>query len=159
MGKKTTISIIMLILALALIICVGLGCPSLTGTDYPSTIVAESQGIKVFAPAPEEVVGRKFTVSGVANVFEATFLYRLLDAKRNKLIDGFETAGDLSPAFTRTTVVTTNWASAWRYFTFDLTVPETVVAGADLILELYWESPKDGAEVDLIVMPLKFELR
>ena len=131
---------------------------SLSGTDHLPTIVAQSRGIKVFAPVPNEMVGRKFSVSGVANVFESTVLYRLLDAEQNRLVDGFTTATALAPNFTREPVIPSA-ATNWGYFTFDLAVPETVVAGADLVLELYWESPKEGAEVDLIVIPLKFELR
>lgn len=131
---------------------------SLTGIHYLPDIVAQSRTIKVFAPAPNEVVGRKFSVSGVANVFEATVLYRLLDVNQNILVDGFITAGQLASDFTRETVIP-HTVLNWNYFTFDLRAPENVVTGDDLTLELYWESPQDGTRANLVAIPLKFELR
>jgi hypothetical protein len=131
---------------------------SLTGIDHLPTIVAQSRRIKVFNPAPNEIVDRKFNVSGVANVFEATIVYRLFDTKQNKLVEGFTTATATVPHFIRAPVIPSSTIN-WGYFTLDLEVPKTVAVNTKLILELYWESPKDGTVEDLVVIPLKLGLR
>lgn len=134
---------------------------SITGIDHLPAVVAQSRGIKVFTPTPNEVVDRNFSVSGVANVFEATVLYRLLDAKQDKLVDGFAAATALASNFTREPVIPSDATIGlgWGYFTFDLIVPETVVAGTDLILQLYTTDAKNSHETNLVIIPLKFESR
>ncbi len=128
---------------------------SLTGVHYLPDIVAQSRTIKVFAPAPSEVVGRRISVSGAANTFEAEFLRRLLDTNQNMLIGDFGTVAQLAPGFTRESVIPHS-AMPWRYFAFDFMVPEFVAAGDDLILELYEISAMDGTKINLVVIPLKF---
>jgi len=131
---------------------------SLSGIHYLPDIVAQSGSIKVFAPAPGEVVERKFSVSGVASVFEGTVNYHLLDANQNILDSGFITAGQLAPGFTRDPVVD-GWLGVanWRYFTFSLEVANNVTEGENLTLELFWVSPKDGVEMDIIDIPMIFK--
>lgn len=133
---------------------------ALSGIHYLPDIVAQSRAIKIFAPAPNEVVERRFSVTGVANVFEATLHYQLLDANQNTLAGGFRMVGQLAPGFTRETITShlDGGAANWLYFNFDLTVPEFVPSGTDLVLNLYWLSPKDGATTDIVAIPLKFEL-
>ena len=48
--------------------------PTLLGIEELRPIVAQSNGIKVFAPEPGELVGNKFVINGVANVFEGNVL-------------------------------------------------------------------------------------
>ena len=125
---------------------------SLSGIHYLPDIVAQSGSIKLFGPAPGKVVGRRFSVSGVASVFEGTVNYRLLDANQDSLYSGFITAGQLAPGFAGDPVVVDDWLGVadWRYFTFDLEVVRSVAEGESLTLELFWVSPLDGAEKDII---------
>jgi len=127
----------------------------ITGIDYLPNIVAQSQGIKVFTPISNETIARKFSVSGVARIFEATLLYKLFDTEYNKLLDDFVTIGQLSSNFTREPVIS-NSAINWSYFKFDIMVPETVVSGKNLILKLYTIDPKNGNEINLVVIFLNY---
>ena len=129
---------------------------SLSGIHYLPDIVAHSRFIKVFAPAPGEVVRRKFSVSGVASTFEATVNYRLSDVNGNPLDSGFIAAGDLAPGFTAEAVVN-DTVGDWRYFTCDLHVPEHVADGAKLFLSVFEVCPGDG-EVDEARLPLTIKL-
>jgi hypothetical protein len=131
---------------------------SLSGIHYLPDIVAHSRSIKLFAPAPGEVVGRKFSAFGVANTFEATVDYSLSDANLNTLDGGFITAGDIAPGFTREPVIQDKWAGAgnWRYFTIDIQVSEHVADGADLRLSVLDVCRATGS-VDLVAIPLKFK--
>ena len=127
---------------------------SIAGIHYLPNIVAQSREIKVFTPSPNEVVGREFNVSGVSNVSHYEVHYRLLDINQNMLDGGFRGAG-LALGFTRESVIPHS-TIPWRYFTFDLTVSENIVTDKDLILELYWLSPKEGQEIERVIIPLKF---
>jgi hypothetical protein len=127
----------------------------ITGIDYLPNIVAQSQGIKVFTPIPNETICNKCSVSGVARIFEATLLYQLFDLEYNKLLDSFVTIGQLSSNFTREKVIP-NSAINWRYFKFDIRIPEAVVPGKKLILKLYTIDPKNGNEINLVVIFLNY---
>ncbi|MBS3975818.1 MAG: hypothetical protein KGZ75_03685 [Syntrophomonadaceae bacterium] len=135
---------------------------SLANIHYLPDIVAHSRSIKVFAPAPNEVVGRKFSVSGVDNTKELS--YWLLDANKNALLSGL-TMGVQAPGFTRNPVIIEEHLLGpryWTYFSFDIKVPENIVDGADLILGFgtYEDGVADGVfgEVEGFNIPLKFEL-
>ena len=124
---------------------------SLAYIHYLPDIVAQSRSIKIFAPAPGEMVGRKFSVSGVDNAKEIS--YWLLDANQNVLVSGL-TMGTQTSGFTRHPVIIEEHLLGpgyWTYFNFDLKVPEKVADGADLILGV-------STEFDDITIPLKFEL-
>jgi hypothetical protein len=129
---------------------------SLAFIHYLPNIVAQSRSIKLFAPAPNEVVGRKFSVSGVSNVKEVS--YSLFDAKQNiELVSGF-TGGALARGFTRDPVIIEEHLLGpgyWMYFTFDIKVPENIVHGADLSLSVFWISPKEGDHIDRVTIPLR----
>ena len=132
---------------------------SLAGIHYLPNIVAQSCSIKVFTPAPDDMVGRNFSVSGVASVFEATVNYRLVDSSQNTLDSGFITAGHLAYGFTRDPVIRNDWLGVadWRYFIFSLKLIENLAEDENLTLELFWISPKDGTQTALVVIPLKFK--
>lgn len=130
---------------------------SIAGIHYLPDIVAQSRTIKVIAPKPNDIVGRQFSVSGIANAFEATIQYRLLDSKQNILVNGFETAGDLAHGFTREPVIPHS-GIPWKYFTFDLIIPENVTNNDDLILELYEICAEQGIIVNQVAISLKFVL-
>ncbi len=133
---------------------------SLAYIHYLPDIVAQSRSIKVFAPAPDEVVGRKFSVSGVDITKELS--YWLLDANQNVLVSG-RMMGTQAPGFTRNPVIIEEHLlgpSYWTYFAFDITVPENVADGADLTLSFgtYEEGASAGAFGEGLNIPLKFGL-
>ena len=125
---------------------------SIAYIHYLPDIVAHSHSIKLFAPAPNELVGRKFSLSGVYRTKELN--YWLLDANQNVLVSGL-TMGTQASGFTRHPVVIEEHLIGpgyWLYFTIDIEVPENVADGADLILGV-------GTEFDGInTIPLKLEL-
>ncbi len=108
--------------------------PTLLGLDYLPPLAAQSDGIKIIAPAPHDVVSGRLGVKGVANVFEGNVLYRLFDSRGEIIESGFTTAamGD------------------WGYFELKLVLPQAETGGEKLLLELYTESAKDGSEQDKV---------
>ncbi|MTI94585.1 MAG: protease complex subunit PrcB family protein [Firmicutes bacterium] len=110
--------------------------PHLIGIDNLPPIVAESRWVKLFEPAPVTTIGNEFTVSGVANVFEGSLLWRLLTVDGNVLVEGMDIAG----------------MGDWYPFEFTVEVPETEVT--ELALEVFTESAKDGSVENLVTVPL-----
>ncbi len=113
--------------------------PTLKGIDYLKPVVAQSEFIKVFSPAPESSVSDSFTIEGVANVFEGTVLYRLLDSGEEELDSG----------------ITSGYMGDWGYFEPELTVPGEIETGEELLLQLYTESAKDGRIENLVEIELE----
>ncbi len=115
--------------------------PGLLNIDYLKPVLAESDSVKIFSPAPEEIVSRQFKAEGIANVFEGTVLYLLLDSSRKELHSGFTTAamGD------------------WGFFSIDISVSDNVSAGGKLYLQLYTESARDGSVQDMVEIPLTLQ--
>jgi len=135
---------------------------SIVGIHYLPDIVAQSRSIKLFAPAPGEAVGRRITVSGVANTFEATINYGLGEVNRNSLDGGSLMVGHTAPGFTRNPVLTEEHlvgATFWLYFTFEIEVPTHVPDGSDLVLAVYANSPLEGDKPDFVSVPLRLESR
>ncbi len=116
--------------------------PELLGIDEMKEVTSQNFWIKVFGPAPGEEVGETFTLDGVANTFEGTVLYRLLDEDDEELIEESYTTGAMG---------------AWGYFEEELTVPENVAEGAELTLEVYTRSAKDGSIENFMEIPLVYE--
>ncbi len=117
--------------------------PTLWGIDKLPPIAAQSDGIKVFSPAPGSTVASEFDVTGIANVFEGTVLYRLLlGSTGEELYSG----------------ITTGAMGDWGYFEEEIAVPGETNSGEQLILELYTESAKDGSIQDLIEIEIELEL-
>lgn len=112
--------------------------PTLYGLDHLSPIAAESQWIKIFKPAPGEVVTHSFTVEGIANVFEGAVNYSLTAPADNLLIESY-TMGAMGD---------------WGYFSFEIEITADIESGTPLLLELYTLSPKDGSIQDLVQIEL-----
>lgn len=112
--------------------------PTLYGLKHLLPITAGSQWIKLFSPDPGETVPRRFTVEGVANVFEGNVLYQLADAGGEELAAGY----------------TTGAMGDWGYFIIELNIGNEIESGTGLLLELYTESPKDGSVRDLVQLEL-----
>jgi hypothetical protein len=100
-------------------------------------VVAASEWIKVFTPAPGEKVERVITLTGIASVFEGTVSYELLNAKGQVVQRGSAMAamGD------------------WGYFTQDIVLPRGS-SGQKFTLQLYSESAKDGSKTFVVNIPL-----
>lgn len=123
---------------------------SATGTASPTTDVcadvAASGGEELaFIFVSEPRIGAEvtpgFEVAGCSNTFEASFQYELLDAEGEALASDFGMAscgtgcvGDLS-------------------FTVDYVIDEPQVGS----LHVFTTSPKDGAEAELNVLPLRLQ--
>jgi hypothetical protein len=112
--------------------------PRLVGLRTLREITAQSQGIKIFSPAPGDNVEREISIQGVANVFEGTVLWRLRDIGGNILQEGFTTAG----------------MGDWHSFTITISVPQEVPANTRLVLKLYTESAEDGGMENTVTIPL-----
>ncbi|NLN06205.1 MAG: protease complex subunit PrcB family protein [Firmicutes bacterium] len=112
--------------------------PQLLDLDYLRPIAAGSAGIKVFYPAPGDLVERRFSVEGVANVFEGNFLYQLTDSKNRVIVSGYSTAamGD------------------WKRFLLHCDIDSNLQIERDLQLMLYTESAVDGSVQDKLVIDL-----
>lgn len=98
--------------------------------------------ISVFTPVSGEEVGIPIVGSGEARVFESAFRYRLLDSDGSILAEGSGMAnapdmGQFGP------------------FSFSLFYP--VPKGATGTLEVFDNSAKDGAEIDMVQVPVIFK--
>jgi immunoglobulin-like protein involved in spore germination len=99
---------------------------------------ATSDSIAVYSPRAGETP-RKVTISGFARVFEATVSWRINDAAGHEVAKGFTNASiGTSPI--------------WGSFQTTATVPANVTG--NLTLEVFWASPRDGADLGLVRIPL-----
>jgi len=113
----------------------------LRGIDRILPVVASSDWIKVFSPAPGEEVEKTFAVQGIASTFEGNILYRIIDSRGKIIKDGFTTAG----------------MGDWYYFEIDFDLEELIEPREKFSLELYTESPKDVSEENLLTIPLSIK--
>jgi hypothetical protein len=105
-------------------------------------IISQSGNIKVTRPQPNTSIESPLLVKGEARLFEGTFQMRLKDADGNLITEKFGTArAEEVGAF----------GSFGELLLFDEVATETGV------LELYSESAKDGAEQDLVLIPINFK--
>lgn len=109
--------------------------------DLAGREVAPFANIIVFADSL--VIKDRLTVSGLARVFEATVSARLLDSQGKVLLE--------------THTMASSGAPDWGIFNFDLPVDRSKLQDKSGILKIYWNSPKDGAELDTVEIPIKFE--
>ena len=125
---------------------IDVGGPTASVSDriavYSPTPMAPPSGITVGAPSsasPSTSLGRQFTLSGAARVFEANVVWRVKDSTRRVVAEGHTTASlGTSPV--------------WGTFSTQITVPASVTG--NITLEVYEASPKDGSEQGLVAIPL-----
>lgn len=98
--------------------------------------------ILIEQPLPGETIGTGFTVSGTANTFEASLFLRLTTEDGDVLLD--EPVQAASGSGTRGT------------FEASLTVPGGTATGPVTLLG-YEASARDGSEVNLFEVPLRFD--
>ena len=109
-----------------------------------------SDTVAVYSPAPtapqdfaglatDPSVSRQFTVSGLSRTFEATTAWRVVDSARRTVASGFTTASRGTSA-------------VWGTYQFPVQLPASV--SGNVTLEVYWASPRDGADMGLVQVPL-----
>lgn len=113
-----------------------------TPTQTPTPSVAASENIRVTSPETGEKVSSTWVVEGEARVFEATVGLRVLDAGGNELLTTFATASGGAPE--------------WGRFTKRMNLPSGTLA-QDITLQVFWSSPRDGSDQDLVAIKLEFE--
>jgi hypothetical protein len=108
----------------------------------PSTL---NTNIAVYSPVPDQGAGDRAAgcpscrVLGAARVFEANVLWRVRDGTGRDVSHGSTTASrGTSPV--------------WGLFDTQFTIPPNV-AGPP-VLEVFWQSPKDGSDQDVVAIPL-----
>lgn len=98
----------------------------------------------VYAPRWGGSVERAFRVSGVARAFEANVQWRVKDPAGGILAQGFTTA-------------TLGTSIVWGAFEVDIALPAST--GDNVEVEVFQLSPRDGAEVDLVRIPVTIRWR
>ncbi len=104
---------------------------------------AVSESVAVYSPVPGTTIdgriSRTFKVNGFARAFEAHVAWRVKDSSGRIVANGFTTASiGTSPV--------------WGSFQTDVTIPANV--SGNVTLEVFWPSPKDGADMGLVQVPL-----
>jgi len=104
----------------------------------------EKANISVSSPLPNEKVTIPFKVKGEARVFENTVLVRLKDESSQVLF--------FAP-------FTAQAPEAGSFGPFEAVIDklEKAPSGERVFLEVFWTSPKDGSELDLVSIPLRLE--
>lgn len=113
--------------------------------DKESKQAEEGPNIAVFTPILGERVGLSLIVKGRARVFEGTVNLRLKEKEGEILFEDFTIAQ--SP-------------DVGQFGPFEKEIDYLVKkpTSEDVILEVFWLSPKDGSELDLVSIPLKLIL-
>ncbi len=104
--------------------------------------VSESKNIRVYQPAPGDIVGQPLTIVGEARVFENAFSYRITDAAGNQLASGFDAA---------------HASDVGKFGAFSVMAQYSYPGSGEGFVEVYTHSAKDGGIVDLVKIPVKFE--
>lgn len=108
--------------------------------NYESQTPVYEPNIVVFSPMANEVVGSVFMVTGKARVFENQFAIRV-SRGTEKLYEASVYANAPDSGY-------------YGDFMHEVHLPIGVKAGTSLVLEALQYSPKDGSEVDKVVVPL-----
>lgn len=109
------------------------------------TNLARSANIIVLTPTKGERVGFPFLAKGRARVFEGTVNLRLKDQENQILFEGFSTAFGQEMS---------EFGPFEKEIDFLLKRPAT----REVTLEVFWLSPRDGQELDLVSLPLEIDL-
>jgi immunoglobulin-like protein involved in spore germination len=97
-----------------------------------------SDSIAVYSPRAGET-SRNVTISGFARVFEATVSWRMKDSAGREVARGFTNASIGTSAL---------WGS------FQTTAMTPANVSGNVTLEVFWASPRDGADLGLVRIPL-----
>lgn len=99
-----------------------------------------NQNIAVYAPMIGQTMTGSITIAGQARVYEANVSWRLRDSGGREVARGFTTATNGSGPV---------WGS------FQTTVPVPAGLSGRATLEVFWASPRDGSDQDLVSIPLQ----
>jgi hypothetical protein len=105
--------------------------------DVGGPVQAVSDSVAVYSPRASDSTGRSVTVSGFARVYEAHLAWRVRDSAGRIVAQGFTMAGA---------------GPTWGSFQTTVTIPANV--SGNVTLEVFWPSPKDGADLGLVQVPL-----
>ncbi len=112
----------------------------------PSISSAPVANVQVSSPKTGDEVNFPFAVSGQARVFENMLNVRLVEQGTRKLL--------------YQTPVYANAPDIGQFGLFEQEMDYLVVepASENVVLEAFWNSPKDGSEIDVVSIPLKLNL-
>jgi hypothetical protein len=99
-----------------------------------------NQNIAVYAPEPGAPVGRSFEIAGAARVFEANVNWRVRDSGGREVATGHQLAS-------------IGTGPVWGTFLAHVDLPSSLTG--KITLEVFWASPKDGSDQDLVQIPLQ----
>ena len=102
----------------------------------------QEENIRITEPQPNDAIGLPFTLRGEARVFEGAFNYRLKDYDGTVLIERFATAHGID---------------AGQFGPFEISVSYPEPKGKIGILEVFDYSAKDGSEIDMVSVPVRFQ--
>jgi hypothetical protein len=106
--------------------------------DVGGSPQATSDSVAAYTPRAGDT-SRTVAIAGLARAFEATVAWRIKDSAGREVAKGFTTASiGTSPL--------------WGSFQTTATIPANV--GGNVTLEVYWASPRDGADTGLVQIPL-----
>lgn len=102
------------------------------------TVTQKSENISVESPKGNTKVSIPFVVYGKARVFENQLNYRVLDDKKNNLLEGS---------------ILANAKDVGQFGPYEFTVSGLTLKGK-ITLEVFDYSAKDGSEIDKVTIPL-----
>ena len=102
---------------------------------------AKEVNIKVTEPLVNAEVGLPLIVKGQARVFESTVNYRLKDSDGTLLVENFTTS--TAP-------------DTGQFGSCEISTMYPKPKGANGTVEVFWYSPKDGEELDKVIIPVVF---
>lgn len=123
---------------------IGCGVDNNVNNNATTTPQPEAN-IAVYGLQAGQKVSLPLAVSGEARVFENVVNIRLKDKDGSILYQGFVNAA--SPD-----------TGQFGSFSKDIKYLTKTPTGSEVILEVYWASPKDGSDLDLISIPLELDL-
>lgn len=95
--------------------------------------------VVVFSPTAGEIVSSPITIRGEARVFENTVSIRIRDASGKEVLQDFTNA---------------NAPDAGFFGPFEKTIFIPALSDSRFTLEVFWQSPKDGSDLDVVSIPL-----
>jgi hypothetical protein len=101
--------------------------------------ISEDGETVVYSPARAGSVDRTFRVRGVVRAFEATFAWRVRDARAAVIASGFGKAN-------------IGTAPVWGGYEFEVSLPPA--PAGNITLELFQRSPRDGTETSAVRIPI-----
>lgn len=142
--KKRTLSITVSTLLLAATLAV-IGCgrtrQELEKVEEPESDRA-TENIRVFSPQPNDIASLPLVIKGEARVFESTFNYRLRDEDGSVLVESFGM---------------TDAPDVGQFGPFEVSVRYPTPKGRKGMLEVFEYSAKDGSEINMVRIPVRFK--